>query len=139
VEQRSLISHSELSSQERRGSGGGLILLHTRPRANGGGPCSFRGCPNTTPQGRVLTLIVLVTRRLKGSSASDVCLTYLYKRPGWIEVGFRDLVVFFGPRSAPDDPADLTEVQRVTAVATMRDTPVVLFNPRFFSYSKFLG
>jgi hypothetical protein len=45
-------------------------------------------------------------------------------------VGYKDLVVFFNPRTDGEDLSNLTEFQRITAVATLRGCPVVTVNPR---------
>ena len=50
-------------------------------------------------------------------------------------MGFKDLVVFFSPQTEADDLSDLTEFQRVTAVAGLRGCPVVVFNPDLLAYS----
>ncbi|GAB5032822.1 Hypothetical protein NocV09_01100160 [Nannochloropsis oceanica] len=53
-----------------------------------------------------------------------------------IDIGSNpDMVIFFNPQNVGGDLAELTEFQRLTAVATLRGAPVVLVNPALTAFS----
>ena len=53
-----------------------------------------------------------------------------------IDIGPKpEMVLFFNPQNVGGDLAELTEFQRLTAVATLRGAPVVLVNPALTAFS----
>jgi len=53
-----------------------------------------------------------------------------------IDIGPKpEMILFFNPQNVGGDLAELTEFQRLTAVATLRGAPVVLVNPALTAFS----
>lgn len=76
-------------------------------------------------------------KRRGGCSGYQV--EFLQGREGQVDVGLKQLVLLFHPRTLDDDYAPLTEFQRIAAVATLRGTGLVAFNPRLQAYAHHPG